>query len=1575
MNVHQSGCHSLNKKGVHTSKYSKIVAETQLRFNISRHPCHGKVIFVTKDRKQGILKPTKMPTGYLTGTNAMFLINQVQNGHLELVEGDLLGFTTETKTKNKDKLLAFNVQLLQCTPRRANIITKWILHSLETLHLHAEGKIMNKTKYAIDILTCEAIWLMIGKSKDPPDKLISELLNLLVYIYSECVNLRTYYTGVLHTLVHTPLFSSSKGQFKYYVEKYLSRSSHLTTPIETLCEMLAIFVKLVPERAKLFVSYLSFSNHTISPYEHVLYKTLCEFTNTCCQETDDMDWNEMPLVLNVSELSSGILDILDKLRPVVDCGSYSSEPDYMDIYFRLLRADCFYPLKKGIHGFLKGELDERDMHVYYNVNVVGVNFTSNNMELGLHFTTRKKVKDWRTTTHLKFGNLLCLSPSGTFSDPIWAIISNRDTLVKNNMVMVELLSECNSMFDSAAIMQLHGQSGHTIMVESPTYYRAYQPVLKSLQHLKLDELPFSYELVNGMEYGHPHYLELYPHASVDASIIYSNAGQMNILQLAENDDRSYDTTLDISQESALKQALINRVAIIQGPPGTGKTFIGTKLVRLLLSCDELPCGPILVLTYKNHALDDFLRGLLEDNITNIIRVGGRSQAGHLDKYNMKEVKKEKKNRMKRDMYQKWMEIKNKIDDSRSRLEKAFQNMEQSRCLNERQLLECLTAKQLRNLMNGPSNTSNNIVINQNNQSEKLLLDDVCLEIALDNLQKWLPGIKPVIAVENELKSYLTHQNVFSASFNDVLDDETDDFLNESDIKLQLEEPIAADALTGCNDGGDVMNKMHTMKTNKDSCLSMLNGMLKAAKVEPIHVIRNVENIWKLDDKKRVQFIQSNIVENFEVNASLFQEELVIFRALCKEQNAIESQHKGQIAAEVDVLAMTITGANINRDIIEIARPPIIIVEEAAEVLEPQIVSVLGEWVQQLILIGDHKQLRPSVETYELKKIFNFDLSLMERLINNEFPYQTLLMQNRMRPEFAELLLDIYPDLRSNLARVGQNAAPKCTSTSMFFWDHNFKETSERSYTNDEEAKRAVQLSLFMLMQGYKPNKITILGAYQGQVALIRNKMRAAKQKHPQCFETTQGVDSIEDKDNQVSVLTIDMYQGDENDIVIVSLVRCNKKKQTGFLKFLSRRCVAQSRAKCGMFIIGSASTLRSTCWNTLISNMDDMKCVSKCLPLCCPSHRQETEIKVANADSIPLTGFCTLPCVFRMSCGIHSCSQPCQPIHEHNRCREIIAFTFARCGHGSKRKCSDDIKDLRCTFKMSMVKLPCGHRGNKLCSQKTTDVTCNNICSKKLPCKHLCQNKCCQPCNTTECKECKKILEIKVQLKLREQEQLLKEMKRETSLTIRELVSEQSRLTDMGDPSFTSASLKEVKSTGDSASEYFNVEDKVKRYIQPDHNWFPHITKIEKVNNSNLELKFYRRRLMLCDGTRIESKFHGTDAIDNIIQEGFRMPQKAGMYGRGIYFATDSSKSAQNKYTKGSNKLLLCDVLIGRSLTVECSQRDMTLQILKAKNYDSLFAKRDTRKTRGVLFDEYIVYHEDQALPRYIISYQLTNSL
>ena len=120
----------------------------------------------------------------------------------------------------------------------------------------------------------------------------------------------------------------------------------------------------------------------------------------------------------------------------------------------------------------------------------------------------------------------------------------------------------------------------------------------------------------------------------------------------------FDTGGIVLNDAVLRQAALSReLALIQGPPGTGKTFVGIQLVKALLAnthgnikTSDLgahgididdddddramgrvaheslagPCvGPVLIVCFTNHALDQFLEGLLEAGLEGLVRVGGR----------------------------------------------------------------------------------------------------------------------------------------------------------------------------------------------------------------------------------------------------------------------------------------------------------------------------------------------------------------------------------------------------------------------------------------------------------------------------------------------------------------------------------------------------------------------------------------------------------------------------------------------------------------------------------------------------------------------------------------------------------------------------------------------------------------------------------------------------------------------------------------------------------------------------------------------------------------------------------------
>ena len=114
-------------------------------------------------------------------------------------------------------------------------------------------------------------------------------------------------------------------------------------------------------------------------------------------------------------------------------------------------------------------------------------------------------------------------------------------------------------------------------------------------------------------------------------------------------------------------------------------------------------------------------------------------------------------------------------------------------------------------------------------------------------------------------------------------------------------------------------------------------------------------------------------------------------------------------------------------------------------------------VEQLILIGDHKQLQPKPATMEIARRYNLRLSLFERLVHNQIALTPLEIQHRMRPEIADLVRWIYTNSAANSdskyihdreapsenLRDGENVLSyeniRGVSADVFFWNHEFPE--------------------------------------------------------------------------------------------------------------------------------------------------------------------------------------------------------------------------------------------------------------------------------------------------------------------------------------------------------------------------------------------------------------------------------------------------------------------------------------------------------------------------------------------------------
>lgn len=175
------------------------------------------------------------------------------------------------------------------------------------------------------------------------------------------------------------------------------------------------------------------------------------------------------------------------------------------------------------------------------------------------------------------------------------------------------------------------------MIECTVYFEPYYHVLKALQNMDQENLPMKEYIVDVQNYiVSPDYVQA-------NTIITMDRYNVPLLQHAGWPSAA-ELQLDTTQLSAFHAAFTQKFAIIQGPPGTGKTFLGLKIAKTLIKNKHLlqVSTPILVVCFTNHALDQFLEGLI-GTTEDIVRVGGQSKNEALEKFKLKNKKRRSHN--------------------------------------------------------------------------------------------------------------------------------------------------------------------------------------------------------------------------------------------------------------------------------------------------------------------------------------------------------------------------------------------------------------------------------------------------------------------------------------------------------------------------------------------------------------------------------------------------------------------------------------------------------------------------------------------------------------------------------------------------------------------------------------------------------------------------------------------------------------------------------------------------------------------------------------------------------------------
>ena len=339
---------------------------------------------------------------------------------------------------------------------------------------------------------------------------------------------------------------------------------------------------------------------------------------------------------------------------------------------------------------------------------------------------------------------------------------------------------------------------------------------------------------------------------------------------------------------------------------------------------------------------------------------------------------------------------------------------------------------------------------------------------------------------------------------------------------------------------------------------------------------------------------SLIEKFFYLNGKLERYSLLNSTTAASSDRTSKSMLRQQIETHIldsNHVVLTTLGTAGSKALESSAKFEVVIIDEAAQSVEPATLPALQLGSSHAILVGDPQQLPATIFSVS-GKTTKYDRSLFQRLEEAGHPVHMLNTQYRMHPEISDFPRRIFykgalydgPNVLK--PDYGQPLIPSIRLQLPFFRPFtilDLESSEERggtSLSNSAEANFALHLynSLNAITNGevFK-SKVAIISPYSQQVALLRR---------------TFGVAFGDGFESRIEINTVDGFQGRESNIVIFSAVRAAGSKGIGFLSDVRRMNVALTRAKYFLFVIARCkSVVVNPYWRDLVTHAREMNSV------------------------------------------------------------------------------------------------------------------------------------------------------------------------------------------------------------------------------------------------------------------------------------------------------------------------------------------------------------------------------------------------
>ncbi|XP_014279348.1 NFX1-type zinc finger-containing protein 1 [Halyomorpha halys] len=1086
---------------------------------------------------------------------------------------------------------------------------------------------------------------------------------------------------------------SLNQQFTENTESYLScillgSSKDMLKNLEVLLKFYSEIIHIIPsQNLDGYYEHLTNSLNKMEKIGHVpelMINNVKELITKISEKLNDMDSQFDISNLRVLPSPEDINEI-PELQPNIITGPYEDPSHYLNVHFKLLKEDFVFNLRSGLQEYqtnLKEKKSSRIKDIFvYDAIYCGLKRHGRQTNLAVNFEIdNKKLKrvDWGTSKRLIHGSLLLIS-NDNFKTYYLTLLDDKRTPKSDdkNFVVTALIMD--------KLIQFTEYTKCTI-IEPKVFFNPYYQVLKTIKKINPNIFPMEKYIIDART-------EINPPLYLNKDTKYSIGGNEVKLDNIVSYEHSEIFALNEFQISALQAALTKEFVLIQGPPGTGKSYLGLKIINILLnnySHWKKDASPILVICYRNNAVDQILESLIKDG-RKIVRLGNQSN-----------------NEL----------VKNCcLRSAISQIDSGIVFRDQIRTIkNQIETLKSQIAE-MQSVIN--SINDKKAVLNIDSLSDVLTINQKQCLSRSNVFEEWLFGGDDKCDSNEALLDGLPIENLeYNSSLNP---------LRSSLLLLSV---------------NDLINELSCLRGRIDTIYSHYGDLQFIGQDELLYVIEILQEygIKELFLKKivnRINLETDNFIDVTQLNPDdLFElsitERWTLYKywanLFCKqglekiegylnqinekqdtlqELNDMNDGHK-VLQLNPDVVGATTTGAARTRSLLTVIKPKIVIFEEAAEVLECHTITALTQFSEHVIMIGDHQQLRPNPASHISAIKYKLDISLFERMIKNGIEYFTLNEQHRMRPLISSLVIPLfYPNLH-NHSSVEKYPDVRGLRDNMFFVDHIIPEdelVDSESHRNKHEANFILALADYILKQGYDKEDLTILTFYGAQLLYLQ----AVRSKYPSL--------------KGVSMQVVDNFQGQENKIILLSLVRSNPYS-IGFLSKMNRICVALTRAREGFYLIGNMATLlgNSSVWKGINQILQDNKVIGNDLPLKCFTHGTITNVRTPD-DFLPLKfGGCTLMCSARLECG-HICELQCHGTDEFH------LGTYS-CQKPCERKAGCNIHDCKSLCGLPCPKcdviveteLPCGHEGSKECEGGL--LPCSSNCTDFLSCGHPCTKEC-----------------------------------------------------------------------------------------------------------------------------------------------------------------------------------------------------------------------------------------------------------